>query len=482
MNTIASRRIHRLLHESPSWLTSMVFHMILLLVLAMLTMPEIVESTGRTILMGPIDDLTVDDWHNDPLPKEIPLVPYISMAAPAPPQLEAVEFYEGVAIVESDSSSNVRLDPIDGELPKGDDPLARVPGSNGTQRIQDRDKGFDDHRGTPEGRAVALALKWLAQHQMPDGGWSFHHAMHPECHGQCRNPGTLSEARSAATAMALLPFLGAGQTHGKGQYRQTVKRGLYFLVGRMKVDPHGGALNEPGGRMYSHGLASITLCEAYAMTHDRQLYLPSQQAVNFICYAQDPVGGGWRYEPRQRGDTSVLGWQIMALKSGYLGYLRVPTVTMQKAMRYLDTVQYESGARYGYTDTGRGSPATTAIGLLCRMYLGWKKDHPALERGVQWIDEQGPSANDMYYNYYATQVMHHWSGSLWRRWDSVLRPQLVGSQAQAGHETGSWLFKHHHAERGGRLFCTALAAMTLEIYYRQQPLYRNQSVEDDFLE
>jgi len=332
-------------------------------------------------------------------------------------------------------------------------------------------------------RAVALALKWLAEHQMPDGGWYFDHGLCPKCQGQCRDPGQMREARNAATGLALLAYLGAGQTHKTGVYKNQVKGGLYFLVNRMKIDEHGGSLYESGGRMYSHGICAIALCEAYAMTHDKGLYGPSQQAVNFIVYAQDPVGGGWRYSPRQKGDTSVFGWQITALKAGHMGYLRVPPVTVKKAFTFLNTVQADGGANYGYTSPGNG-PATTAIGLLCRMYLGWKKDNPALVRGVQWLGERGPSKSNMYHNYYATQVMRHWEGDPWKKWNAVMRDQLVDSQATTGHETGSWHFGRgdHGAARGGRLYCTAMATMILEVYYRHLPIYRKPSTEEDFPE
>jgi hypothetical protein len=234
--------------------------------------------------------------------------------------------------------------------------------------------------------------------------------------------------------------------------------------------------------MYAHGIASIALCEAYAMTHDKALYAPAQQAINFICYAQDPVGGGWRYEARQRGDTSVVGWQIMALKSGHMGYLRVPSITVKKATAFLGGVQFNNGADYGYTDRGRGTHATTAIGLLCRMYLGWEKEHPSLERSVRQLSEWGPSKSDMYYDYYATQVMRHWGGELWEEWNSKMRDHLIDVQATAGHEAGSWHFMNgdHGADRGGRLYCTAMATMILEVYYRHLPVYRKQSVEEGF--
>jgi len=275
-------------------------------------------------------------------------------------------------------------------------------------------------------------------------------------------------------------MLGAGQTHKTGKYQKEVKAGLYFLVNQMKVSPQGGSLND-SGTMYSHGIASIVLCEAYAMTHDKGLYTPAQQAVNFICYAQDPVGGGWRYSPRQKGDTSVVGWQVMALKSGHMGYLRIPPITVKKAFSFLDSVQANGGANYGYTDPGKG-PATTAIGLLCRMYLGWKHDNAALEKGVKWLSAQGPNKSNMYYNYYTTQVMRHWEGEEWKKWNNAMRDMLTSTQATKGHEAGSWCTdaSDHCVKSGGRLYCTAMATMILEVYYRHLPIYRKQSTDENF--
>ena len=63
------------------------------------------------------------------------------------------------------------------------------------------------------------------------------------------------------------------------------------------------------------------------MTNDQSLLQPAQYALNHIVYAQDPVGGGWRYSAKQPGDTSAVGWQLMALKSGHMGYLQVPPQT-----------------------------------------------------------------------------------------------------------------------------------------------------------
>jgi hypothetical protein len=470
-----------ILQMAPSWLVSMVVHIVALLVLAIInTEPPVKDTTHQVVASvseaEELEELTeieepleqIDLSQTELLPQDMPS--------------EQME----VAVSPDTESATVAVDLSDiglEQAPKSD-LLASVGAYTGSAlagRTANKQALVAASGGSEASeRAVAAALKWLAAHQMPDGGWTLAHGMAPNCRNQCRNPGERTKARVAATGLALLPFLGAGQTHKAGQYKKEVRAGLYYLVSQMKVSPQGGSLVDQGN-MYSHGIGAIVLCEAYAMTHDKGLYTPAQQAVNFICYAQDPVGGGWRYQPRQKGDTSVVGWQIMALKSGHMAYLRIPPITIKKASHFLDAVQANGGANYGYTDPGSG-PATTAIGLLCRMYLGWKHDTPALEKGVKWIAKQGPSKTNMYYNYYATQVMRHWEGEEWKKWNAVMRDMLVKSQATKGHEAGSWCTEggDHSQKSGGRLYCTAMATMILEVYYRHLPIYRKQSTDEKF--
>ena len=269
--------------------------------------------------------------------------------------------------------------------------------------------------------------------------------------------------------MAILPFLGTGQTHKEGDYKETVKGGLSYLTTHMKQD---GSMHEGQGSMYSHGLGSLALCEAYAMTHDKALMAPAQASLDFIAYAQDPVGGGWRYSPRQRGDTSVTGWHIMALQTGQTACLQVPPKTIDRATKFLDSVQTGIGESYGYTTPGKGM-ATTAIGILSRMHFGWKRDHDALRRGVEFLSHQGPSKTNMYFNHYATNVMWQYGGKHWQEWNAEMRDYLVDSQAKDGPEQGSWYFPGGYgAERGGRIYNTSLATVILEVYYRNPSIYR----------
>jgi hypothetical protein len=331
--------------------------------------------------------------------------------------------------------------------------------------------------------AVARGLKFLARHQQRDGSWSFRRFNKMEgCDETCNGEGH-SDSDVAATALALLPFMGAGQTHLEGQYTREVLDGLNYLCAQQQED--GDLRGRGDGRMYAHGMASIALCEAFALTGDEQLRAPAQQAIDFIVAAQHRAGG-WRYEPREAGDTSVVGWQLMALKSGQMAHLHVPAQTFERCGLYLDRAQVDKvGARYGYQPGHRDTPAMTAESLLCRQYLGWPKDHPGLKTGVDsLLADHLPDADrpNIYYWYYATQVMHHFGGSHWETWNEQMRKVLVESQETQGHAAGSWAPRGRgndggFADRGGRIYMTALVLCTLEVYYRHLPLYGSDVVE-----
>ncbi len=337
-------------------------------------------------------------------------------------------------------------------------------------------------------KAVALGLEWLAAHQNTNGSWGYDFQKCPKCKGKCGNPGW-NASQNSATALALLPFLGCGITHkqGKAEYRPVVDKGLKFLLKNSTLRPQGrDFMDVSDGGMYHQGLVSIVICEAAAMSQDPLLQEAAQQAVDFICYAQIPGDGGWRYQPRDRsgGDTSVVGWQIMALKSGQMGGAHVPSEVFFKARRFLDTVVgIDKGAMYGYKssrDTHRNNRATTAIGLLSQMYMGWSADNPSLIRGVEYISAWGPDRGNLYYNYYATQVVHHYGGGAWKRWNAAMRDPLIARQSLEGHERGSWYFEGEWNDRGGRLYTTSLAILILEVYYRHLPLYQNRAAEMEF--
>ena len=211
--------------------------------------------------------------------------------------------------------------------------------------------------------ADGLGLQWLATHQSTDGRWSLDafHQRH-QCGQQCTHQGSV-HSDTGATALALLPFLARGETHRSGSYKKVVSAGLRWLVADQ--DGNGAFHSIADGKMYSHGLATIALCEAWALTEDRQLRGPAQRAIDYVIAAQSG-SGGWRYFPRVDADTSVLGWQMIALVSARAGGLLLNPNPMAGASRYLDSAQVDkAGSQYSYTPRGGASLAMTAKGLLC---------------------------------------------------------------------------------------------------------------------
>lgn len=347
-------------------------------------------------------------------------------------------------------------------------------------------------------RAVEIGLDFLARHQFPPGHWSLDRV--PAGDGGRSNWGVGEmNADTAGTGLGLLAFLGAGYTHREEKYRTVVRSGIDWLLSNQQDD--GRLFTEKTdqtlfGRMYGHGIATIALCEAYGMTKDPELRQPAQRAVEFILSAQHPTQGGWRYEPRLESDTSVSGWQLMALRSAQMAGLAVPAENLHLVGRWLDQAQATGGSRYRYnpyaTDTpeqrhGRTPNRTmTAEGLLMRMYLGWERDNPSLIEGAEFLKGNLPEVGtqdhplrDSYYWYYATQVMFHMQGEYWSGWNDRLRPLLESSQVAKGDLAGSWNPETPIADRwsqaAGRLYVTTLNLLMLEVYYRHLPLYQTLS-------
>ncbi|MCH8922969.1 MAG: hypothetical protein IIA67_07455 [Planctomycetes bacterium] len=238
--------------------------------------------------------------------------------------------------------------------------------------------------------AVQRGLIWLDKHQAKDGRWTLHR-FGQECKrhggGQCNGHGS-TNSDAAATGFALLPFLGAGNTHREGDYRPTVDRGLKWLVSVQKSNGDLYTGGNANGHMYSHAIATIALCEAYGMTGDPALRGPAQKAIDFIVAAQHKPSGGWRYRPNQKGDTSVVGWQVMALKSGQMATppLNVPQATLDGATKWLDSVEGQGNKRGQFGYQGRGPKiAMTAEGLLCRKYLGSSREDANLRAGADYL-------------------------------------------------------------------------------------------------
>lgn len=377
--------------------------------------------------------------------------------------------------------------------------------------------GFGGTKDTE--RAVAGGINWLVRHQNANGSWSIDRievkvAKKGKAKKQLESGGEgFVRNDTAGTAMALLPFLAANETHRRGGFRKTVGSGLAFLTSNQAPDGcySPGPVVQP--TIYAHALATIVVCEAYGLTKDRGLRSSAQKAVRFIEGFQHPKKGGWRYLPRdEMGDTSVFGWCVMALKSAQIAGLDVRPQTLELAKLWLKTnARGKAGGVFPYLgasdkeleerykmrldeakangdppedvvrEQNGTSPTRSAIGVLCLQYLGEKPTSANIKEGIAEMMGNLPTARgqNFYYWYYATQVVHNVPGTDWDRWNRQMRRVLIESQVKSGDNEGSWSPGSDFAERiGGRLMCTSFGSLILEVYYRYLPLYRINADRD----
>lgn len=333
-------------------------------------------------------------------------------------------------------------------------------------------------------RAASAALSWFARHQWDDGHWQFDPPA--DAKKAFDNPGSWNSS-TAATSLALLTFLAAGQTHeSRGPYKATIYNGTYWLVRGQKRD--GDLAGDCQRAMIAHAAATITLCETFGMTGDKMVGAAAKSAIEFIAANQDSATGGWG-EPGEPPSLAVSAWQIMALRSAALAGLSVPEDCLKKAAHYLDSLEASDHVRYSDVRAADPSDSATARGALARLQLSRKWQPNRIEQdddaaiaskfaeSLRWWGAKEPFTNDATANFFATTFLHDLPGPEWDAWNRAVRRPLIESQIKEGAPTGSWWNPNDvQAKLGGRLYVTAMNCLTLQVYYRYLPLYGARAV------
>ncbi len=365
-------------------------------------------------------------------------------------------------------------------------------------------------------RAVTMALAWLAQTQEPAGYWD------ADQHGAGRvryvlydtqtgeeKPVSVSVAREryaanqrlpenerrirvvdrgnaggkadpGVTGLALLAFFGAGHTPFDGKYASTVSSAIDWLVSQQAEDGSLEGQSEKYAGAYAHAIATFALAEALNVHRDylvptaesAELERAVRAAVRFSQTRQSPADGGWRYGPYVRGqlsDTSIFGWQLMAMKSANRAGIEIPRRTEQLMVNFLDRGKLgKSGGLAAYRRGLPPTPSMTAEAQFCRQQFGRSKEHPQSLEAVAYLRKNLPNREeyDLYYWYYGTLVMRHHGGDGWTEWNDVVSDLLVLDQVRSGSEAGSWPPRSKWSGYGGRVYSTAMSALCLESYYR----------------
>ena len=364
-------------------------------------------------------------------------------------------------------------------------PQATVASVHGQRRGLAKARALEVGGGSKETEAAVLAgLRYLKSIQRTNGSW-----------GPRDNHKKNGDFRIGKTGLALLAFLGSGNTHlDPGEFQEVVTTGLQFLLDSQSREGHFGNCCA-----YGHGIATYALAEAYAMTRDKELRVPLLRATRRILRAQkesrDPrFHGGWSYyypdEDRQYDRwprTSITAWQVMALKSAKIGGIPVPDAAFESAKSYITSAYSEDiGALlYNHSPQWRRSSyetlvASTPAGLFAWQLMGADQKAEAYGAALQYIEKRPPARRwrnygnnrfateglgNLYYMYYSTLATFVHGGDEWSSWNEKLKALLLPAQQR----NGSWRPISHYADYANdrdAAYTTAMCVLMLEVYYR----------------
>ena len=475
------------MERAPWMLVSGALHFVLFLIVAAIPW-SVFEPTDDQIIVAELEAPLPEEAIEDPPeePEEITLeetedLPVIEEFTPTDSLTNSDDVSDPAATPDVQSH-----DPFDSVSTNGVLGIGGGPGGGGG--------GFGGS-GKPKGGsphtqiAVRDGLSWLAAHQDEDGSWdSDEFMLHDPVNDRASGAGDPNHD-VGLTGLALLAFLGDGHSLRRGPHKQVVARAAAYLASTQ--DNETGLLGDAVGHsyIYNHAIATLSLCEIYRIDGSISIKLRAQKAIDFLSRHRQPYGV-WGYQPPPSGsaDTSVTGWALFAMKSAQDGGLNVDLEAYTATLLWLDEMTDPGTGRVGYTE--RGSPssrvpgindhfptsrgeALTAVGLLCRFFLGQTPDdsptmHSQADLLAQapplWDPEAGDC--DMYYWYYGSYAMFQMGGRHWKEWNKAMKSAVVDSQRRDGAAHGSWDPVGPWGPQGGRVYATALMVLSLEVYYR----------------
>ena len=237
-------------NAAPSWLISTVIHVAAILGLAAWNIEPLKKEINLLLNIGEqagnesdaLEEFSMDNAsaqvqsdNTEDSPSDVPTVEPSAVDAKVEVDMSSMVADAPAVSVSGLSES---LAPASGIAAQSSAAMRAGLNSRSSETKRDLLKKFG---GTTETeRAVSMSLKWLAEHQNPEtGAWTWSHSL--VCGGKCDRPGNRTRSLNGATGMALMCFLGAGQTHMEGEYKETVFKGLSFLINSMKVQGGYGA-------------------------------------------------------------------------------------------------------------------------------------------------------------------------------------------------------------------------------------------------
>ena len=231
----------------------------------------------------------------------------------------------------------------------------------------------------------------------------------------------------------------AAGTPREGTYGPNVDKVLGFVLRNCQES---GLITANGysSPMYGHGFATLFLAECYGQTQRQDIKEKLLNAVRLLVQTQNSEGG-WRYQPVPfDADISVTICQIMALRAARNAGIKIPKITIDRALDYVKKSQEPDGG-FSYMLNSRGSAfPRSAAGVACLYYSGVYTGRE-IDSGIKYLMANGiPGPNlapnpggDYHYfygNYYATQATFMAGGDAWKKYWPAIRSELLRRQGR----------------------------------------------------
>jgi len=307
-------------------------------------------------------------------------------------------------------------------------------GRRGLHRNQRAEGG-----GATEG-VTESGLEWLKKHQSHDGNWD------------------TDGFEGRTTGLALLAFLGYGETHKTPRYGSVVRSGLKHLKG---IQDSGGCFGPRGatGFLRRHAVSALAMAEAYGLTQSPLFKASAQNGIDFLLSIRNP-GAGWG-DGAGTGDSDILttAWAVFALKSAASGGLRVDPAALDEAGAWL--------ARAAESPSGAVSSAEAAAALAAWILAGADPGDASFRRLADRVLAVIPTPGETEALYFGTLAAFQVGGDGWKKWNEAMKKAVIDTQR--GKEDldsrGSW-DPANPADMGARTSTTAYNGMCLEVNYR----------------
>lgn len=337
--------------------------------------------------------------------------------------------------------------------------LALVLVAAGASDAQQDPPGADQEEAV---RPQDEALAWLVRHQAEDGRWDVD-GWQARCGARPCDDAPLpagAELRDVGlTATVTLAFVSCGHTQRFGRFKEAVARALGWLRARQVEDgsvvgevPHAHALDD-------HALATVALCETYALSRDFTLRRHAGRALAACLAAQEP-DGGWAHGASGAEGLARTARFVLALKTGKTCGLDVPQAAFERAHAWLSSrMVVHDLLRLGAHDPLR---CTATRAALARLFCGERRSTPDLRAAFGALRD-GARHDGACEAWAGTWLAMQLGGAAWRAWDRPVKDALLARTERDGCAGGSWA-PGASCGVGGRVEATALAAMTLNLW------------------